>query len=242
MAQMLTLSMRQLAGRWRVFLILLLAVIPVAVTALIRASGGADGSQWEDAHIDGFIDGMIVGAIMPIVVMALATASFGNELEDRTLSYLVLKPIARFNIVLPKLMASVVLAGPLLVASGVLTTVIGRDAGVRTPVAVAIALLAGVVGYAAIFTWAGLMTRSALPFALLYVLLWEGLMSSLLGGIRYLSIRGYTLAIMHGIDEEGLDVLADRVIEFPAAIGGAALVTLAFFSLTVYRLHKMDVP
>ncbi len=108
--------------------------------------------------------------------------------------------------------------------------------------AVGAALFAGVVTYAAIFTWAGLVTRSALGFALIYVFVWEGLISTFLSGTRYLSVRGYTLAIMHHVDKDSFEVFGERVIEFPAAIGGALIVTAAFFLLTVYRLRRMDVP
>ena len=64
----------------------------------------------------------------------------------------------------------------------------------------------------------------------------EGLIGSFISGVGYLSVRGYTLAIMHGIDETGFQVLSSRVIEFPAALGGAAGVAVVFFWLTVRRL------
>lgn len=242
MIPLLMLSVRQLAGRWRLALILLLAALPVVVIVLVRIAGGDQDSDWHEAHTNGFIDAMLIAAIMPIVMMALATAAFGHELEDRTLSYLVLKPVARSYVVLPKMLAPIIVGAPLLIVSGVLTMLIGTDAGLKAAVAVGVALLAGIAGYAAIFTWAGLVTRSAIFFALVYVMMWEGVLSSLLSGVRYLSVRGYTLAIMHGIDNDSFDLLADRVIEFPAAVGGAILVTVAFFLLTLYRLRRMDVP
>ena len=104
------------------------------------------------------------------------------------------------------------------------------------------ALFTGVVTYTTIFTWAGLVSTRALGFALIYVFLWEGLISSFLSGVRYLSVRGYTLAILHGIDDKSFETLGLRVIEFPAALVGAAVVTVVFFWLTVRRLRRMDVP
>ena len=104
------------------------------------------------------------------------------------------------------------------------------------------ALLIGVMAYSAIFTWSVLMTTRALAFALVYVFLWEGILTSFLGGIRYLSVRGYTIAIMYGMAEDGLEPLGIRAIQFPAAIVGAVAVTVVFFWLTIRRLRKMDVP
>ena len=242
MGPIFALSLRQLAGRWRLFLILALGALPVVLVSillLVTDEGGELGADKE--FIDVFFDGLLVGAIMPIVAIALATASFGNEIEDRTLSYLMLKPVPRAFVALPKLLAAIAIGGPLLVVSGVVSTVLASG-DARAAVSVAVALLAGIVAYSTIFTWAGLVTRSALGFALIYVFVWEGLVSTFLGGIRYLSVRGYPLAIMHGVDKETFEEFGGRVIEFPAAIGGAVLVTAAFFALTVFRLRRMDVP
>ena len=242
MRQIFALSLRQLAGKWRLLLIVALSGLPVILIGIILlvTDEGGDLST-DNEFIDVVFDGLFVGAIMPIVAIVLATSSFGNEVEDRTLSYLMLKPVPRAFVALPKVLAAVAIAGPLLVVSGVASMVLASG-DTRAAVSVAVALLAGTVTYAAIFTWAGLVTRSALGFALIYVFVWEGLVSTFLGGIRYLSVRGYTLAIMHGVDKETFEEFADRVIEFPAAIGGAVLVTAVFFALTVYRLRRMDVP
>lgn len=243
MGPMFQLSLRQLAGRWRLLLILLLAALPVVLVSIVSivASDSNEGHHDPD-FINVLLDGMIVGGIMPIVTMVLATTAFGHEVEDRTLSYLVLKPVRRSLIVLPKLLASIVICGPLLIASGITATLVGYGGDAQTAVAVGVAIFAGVAAYTAIFTWAGLVSAHALGFALLYVFMWEGLISTFLGGVRYLSVRGYTLAIMYGIDESEFEVLGQRVIEFPAAIGGAVAVTVVFFWLTVLRLRRMDVP
>jgi ABC-2 type transport system permease protein len=185
---------------------------------------------------------MIIGTILPIITMALATTAFGNEMEDHTLSHLVLKPIARWRIVAAKLLAAIVICAPPLVICSIVATYLGMQGGFRELAAVTLALFLGVVAYAAVFTWAGLMTTRALGFALVYVLLWEGVLSTFLSGIRYLSIRAYILGILHGVDSNGFDVLSRRVIEFPAALVGVVVVALAFFWLTIRRLQRMDVP
>lgn len=239
MGQVFRLSVRQLAGGKRSVLVALLAAVPVALAAIIgpahdRASS-ADFARF-------LLDGIIIAVALPIATMVLATAAFGNEVEDRTLGYLVLKPISRWRIVLPKFLAAVSVAGPLLVVSGVVATVLGLESPLRPALAVGAALLAGVVAYSAIFTWAGLVTTRALGFALVYVFLWEGLLTSFLGNISYLSVRGYTLSLMYGLDRDGLAALGQRAIELPAAIGGVAAVTVVFVWLTERRLRQMDVP
>ena len=241
MFTLLTLSMKQLGGRWRVALTILLALLPIALAVIVVIAESDDESFHSD-FINILLDGLLVGGILPIVTMAMSTAAFGNELEDKTLSYVVLKPIPRWHIAVPKLLASIVIAGPLIIASGAIAAWIGLGSDPRISAAVGLALFAGVTTYASIFTWAGLMTTRALAFAIIYVFLWEGLISSFINGVDYLSVRGYTLAIMHGIDKDGLGELGVRVIEFPAAVTGAVVVSVVFFLLTVRRLRVMDVP
>ena len=217
----------------------LIGLLPVGIMALIMVAGDDSNTKEATSRI---VDLLIVAAILPIVMMALATVAFGNELEDRTLSYLVMKPISRWRIVLPKFLAVMIVGGPLIVASGVVATLIGFEGDTKVAVAVGVALLAGVVAYSAIFTWSGLMTTRALGFALVYAFLWEGLLSSFLPGIRYLSVRGYTIAIMYGIAEDDLESLGNGTIGLTTAIVGAIAVTMVFFWLMIRRLRNMDVP
>ena len=250
MDTILALSVRQLAGRWRLLLLFLLAAIPVGLALLLTLTQGEDETS-NSGYIN-FLDGLLISAVMPVIGLVLATAAFGNEVEDRTLNFLVLKPISRYKIVLAKLLAALVIGCPLVVISGVAVTLIGDgvmgaklvvlDSTPQAVAAVGMALFLGYVAYCALFTWAGLMSTRALPFALVYVVLWEGLVSSFLGGVRYLSVRGYTLGLMHGLDDRSFAELGDRVIEFPAALVGVAAVTAGFFLLAVKRLPDMDLP
>lgn len=238
MADIFRLSLRQLMGRWRILFIALLAALPTGIVLLVRLLG--DDFSFDGDFVNGMIDGMVIAGVMPIVTIALATTAFGNEVEDRTLYFLMLKPISRVSIAFAKLLAAFVVAAPLVVASGTVAVVVAGGSG-RAAAAIAIALVAGVAAYASVFTWAGLLTQRALAFGLVYMLVWEGLLSTFLEGIRYLSIRGYTLALLHGIDSNGFESIESRVIEFPAAIVGIIAAIVCFAFLTQYRLRTMDV-
>lgn len=104
-----------------------------------------------------------------------------------------------------------------------------------------IALLVGATEYAALFTWAGLAVRYALPLGAAYLLVWEAALSTFLGGTRFLSVRQYTLTVIKGLDE---DRLRDSVVELGLIEGlaGAALIISLFVTLTVRRLERMDIP
>ena len=241
MGAVFSLSLRQITGVRRLIIVVLLALLPVALTVILRLTSGSDSGGGED-FVNGVANALIVGVVLPIVVMALATSSFGNDLEDRTLSFIVLTPIAKWKIALSKLAASVLVAAPLALVSGAVSFFIGLDGDLNSVIAVCAGLLIGVVAYASVFTWAGLITTRALAFAIVYVFLWEGVMSALVPGVKYLSVSAYSLSVMYGLGDGPLNAVADQVIEFPAALVGAALVTAAFWLLTVRRLKTMDVP
>jgi ABC-2 type transport system permease protein len=238
MTVLLALSVRQLAGGKRVWLMLVLAAIPL-IFAVIFALVETDATALEFS--DGLTNHLIASTILPLVMLVLATAAFGNELDDRTLPYLVLKPISRWAIVAPKLLASLLIGGVPVVFSGWLATLIITDGDAGHAAATAAALLVGATAYAALFTWAGLALRYALPFGVAYIFVWEAALSTFLGGTRFLSVRQYTLAVVHGIDDNRL---RDVVVELGLIEGliGAAVVTAAFITLTARRLERMDIP
>ncbi len=241
MKEVFLLSIRQLTGPVRLGLILLLSALPVGLAAILAVTAGGEGVGRDD-FVNAMLSGLLVAGVLPIVVMTLGTAAFGNELEDGTLGNLALMPLARWQIVMPKLLATLTISAPIIIVSGVVTALIGVGFEVRAALSVAVALLLGVAAYSAIFTWTGLMTGRALAVALLYVILWEGVIGSLIEGVGYLSVRGYTLAIMHGLDSSAFEAVGDRVIALPAAVVGALLVTAVFYGLAVWRLTRMDVP
>ena len=241
MREVYRLSLRQLTGPVRLGLILLLGALPVGLAVVLVWTSGEEGIE-RDGFVNVLLNALLVAGVMPVVTMTLATAAFGNELEDGTLANLALMPLARWRIVLAKLLAVCTMAGPVIIASGVATYILGFGLEVRAVLSLVVGLLLGVAAYTAVFTWLGLMTGRALAVALLYVVLWEGVIGYLITGVGYLSVRGYALAVMHGLDSTAFDPLDGQVIGLPAALAGALLVTAAFCGLGVRRLICMDIP
>lgn len=238
------LSIRQLVGKWRLLILLGLSALPLIPAAI--AAG--ETNKPTGADLDDFLlDGMLASAILPVVVLAVATAAFGNEVEDKTLGNLTLTPVRRWRIVVAKLAAAITVGAPFLVGSALASVLIGYSgAGVdgagEAAVAAAIAVLIGVAVYSAVFLWAGLVTTHPLGFGLLYVFLWEGLFASFVSRIKYLSVREYTLSIVTAIDSSRFSASDQHVIPPAAGIVGAAVVFSVFVVLAVRRIRTMDVP
>ena len=226
-----TLTLRQLSGRSRLLLMFLLALLPVIASV---QSGWSE--EWEIV----VLSGMLAGSILPLVVLAVASAAFGNELEDRTLANLTLSPIPRWQIVVQKLLAVITVSGPFMTLSAFTVAYIAFAGDATATIAVTVSALVAVLLYSSAFVWAGLVTPQAIGFGLLYVFLWEGFFSGFVSGVRFLSIRYYSIALMHGLDERRF--VSEDTLDFSFAIGASAVVFAGFLLLSVRRLRHMDVP
>jgi ABC-2 type transport system permease protein len=238
------LSLRQLQGRWRIAAILAVAAIPLVPAIIAAASSDKPTALELD---DALINGILASAVLPILTLVLATPVFGNELEDKTLSNLTLTPLRRWRIVAPKLAAALSIAVPLIVLSAVVSILVAFqgaeiDGAGRAAAAAAIGLAIGALLYGTMFAWLGLVTRRALGIGLLYVFVWEGLFGTFVNGLKYLSVRQYSLSIVHELDPDRFDGSSQTVIGIEAAAVGAGIVLVAFALLTVRRLRTMDVP
>lgn len=243
MVAILALTLRQIASVRRLLIVGLLAALPVALTIAIALFGESPGDGPDSDFVTIAIAGLVTGIILPIVSMALAAPAFGDDVEDGTLNFIALTPIPRWRIALAKLVAPVAIAAPVAAVSGVATAYVGLDGNVQTSLAVGAGLLLGAAAYCSIFTWAGLMTTRAISLGIVYVFLWEGLASTLVPGVKYLSVSAYTVSVMLRLGGESMAVaeLSEGAIGFPAALIGLAAVVAALYALSVWRLRTMDV-
>src|SRR5687768_6654058 len=133
MGTVYSLTLRQLTGRWRLGIMTVLAAMPVALALIMLRSDGAASVQ---AFEDSVLGAILSGSIIPLIVLAIAAAAFANETEDRTLANLTLSPLPRWQIVLPKLLASLSIAGPFIAASAFVTAYIAFLGDLTSTIAV----------------------------------------------------------------------------------------------------------
>ena len=102
-----------------------------------------------------------------------------------------------------------------------------------------VAAAAGCVAYSVLFVTLSIVTSRALLAGLGYVLIWEGLVSSLFDATAYLSIRHYTLGIadmISSIDKEFLDA----ELAGPVAVVLVAGVTAGALWTAIQRLETLE--
>lgn len=220
------ITARGLFGRRRFLLLFPLPVILVALAAIARGAGVA-ADHWADPVIEGL--GLTV--LIPITALIVGTGVLGSEIDDGTIVHILTKPLARRAIVLAKLAVAVVITGitvaiPLYVA-GVLT------GSVRLGLALIVGGFLAALVYSAIFLLLSLVTRRPVLLGLLYVLIWEGLLSNLVSGTRVLSVQQYTLTVTDAVAKS--DLLTSHVSLTVALVMSAILTVLG----TVFAIDRL---
>jgi ABC-type transport system involved in multi-copper enzyme maturation permease subunit len=214
-----------------------LAAMPVVFTMIVMRELRVPSVEEFEQIV---LNGMLVGSIAPLVVLAIATVAFGNEVDDRTLANLTLTPIPRWKIALAKLLATISVAVPFMAISALVTTHVAFNADTTATIAVTIGSVVGVALYSSAFVWLGLATTQAIGVGLLYIVLWEGFFSGYISGVRLFSLHHYAIAMMHGLDERRF--AEAQTVSLGAAVGVSVVVIVGFLLLTIRRLRRMDVP
>ena len=236
--EIFVLSLRQLLGKRRTFALIALALLPLLVALVVRTSdSSADPVDPLDNAMVNY--GLIVTTLLPLVTLVLSTTSLGMEIEDGTIVYLLSKPLSRAHVITAKLAASWLPAGVLVALSASLSGSIALQGSGESELLLAIAAstVLGALAYSSVFLLLSLLTSRALVFGLIYVFIWEGLVTGLFSGTRTLSIREYTLGVgdlLTGNSE--LDARLDGVV----ALVLMAVVTSAIVALAIRRLNRFE--
>lgn len=193
------ITARGLLGRRRSWLLLPMPVILIGITAI--------GLAFEAPAVDladGVLIGLGVAVILPLVSLIVGTGVLGSEIDDGTVVHILTKPIPRSRIILAKLAVAAVVSAittgvPMFVAAAMV-------GGVKLGLGFGLACVAGAIVYSALFLALSVVTRRPVLVGLLYVVIWEGLLSNVVTGTRTVSVQHY-------------------VIEFASRLSGSSLFT-----------------
>ncbi len=230
-----TLTVRQFTGGRTAKLALALSLIPAifATIYVLRPWGVTPGNFLGDLFRELFLP-----TLLPIVVLLPATAAFGEELEDGTLPYLLMKPVTRIRLVLGKYLAAMLVALPALLLGLVVTTLLasrGRDMESlwSSFVGMVGASTMATVLLGSIFLLVSLFVPRALLAGMIYVFVWESLLGRFLPGVRAISSREQALQVYEGLWHQDLDQ-AGRAALAMAVVAAVCLL------IAIWRLRRLQ--
>jgi len=231
-------TVRQLMGRRRTLLLLLLSALPILLAFAFRSSESVELDRYTRTSYNA----ITVTILMPLVAILFGAGAFGSEIDDGTVVYLLAKPLGRVWIVLAKAVSASVLA---VLLTGVSTAVAGFIAlnsladAAKIVESMVLGVIVGSVCYAVLFLAVSLFTRRALVIGIGYMLIWEGALSSLLSGIANFSIRQYSLGSAGLIYD--LPITSSRLAPETGAILAAALIVITLVVAT-WKLMRFELP
>ncbi|MDQ3693200.1 MAG: hypothetical protein M3464_06195 [Chloroflexota bacterium] len=247
-----TLTYRQFLGGRAIRVVVVLSLIPCLFAGIYLLNSGFTTPAGFVTTL--FLESVIAPTLLPIIVLIVATAALGNEVEDRTLPYLTLKPISRLRIVLEKLLAVLVVTIPPVVIGLALTGLIAGLAPSSSmslfpgdptygvgPVIVAmlVAAVAGIVMISTIFLALSLIVPRALLAGIVYVFVWESLLGRFLPGIRIVSVRHYVQSIFVAVLDDPM-VTIESATSLQASFIVIAVVAVVSIILAAWRLRTMN--
>lgn len=163
---------RQLLGRRRIIGLTLLSMI--APFIFFMASGATPGRKHVEEYF-GILIGFQFGIVMAVITIVVASSALGDERRQRTLSFLVVRPLPRAAIAGAKVLTAW-LVSFLVTATGtiVMALIMGwRDGTWQYVAPTIIALAIGTLGYSALFVPFGYLVTRATVIGMVYVFLWE---------------------------------------------------------------------
>jgi ABC-2 type transport system permease protein len=226
------ITARATLGRRRAILFAVPAVILIALTLILRASHPA-GAQWPDTVLGDF--GFSV--LLPFTALIIGTGVLGAEIDDGSVIHLLATPVRRADVIVTKFAVAAGLTALFAAVPELIAGELAPNSG-KLALALFVGALVGSVVYSALFLLASVVTTRAIAFGLLYVAIWEGLLSNLVGGVRILSIAHYSLGVANAIHPDqnlgaGLSLSTSLVLAIVITVGGLYLAArrLASFSL-----------
>lgn len=235
------LTARELLGAKRTILLAAFALIPVLIAVLYRTLGKDLAPDHWAANT--LYARLIVTTVLPLTALVFGTAAIGSEFEDGTAIYILARPLERWRVVVSKLAVASAATAILVLLSSLISGIIatsGNGDGGAIVTGFSIALVAGSIVYCCIFVCLSIITSRALIAGLIYVFLWESVITTLFSGLRIFSVRQYVLGLANRIASVDPNVYSAR-LNGVAAIFLMVIVAALTTLYAVRRLQRWEI-
>jgi len=245
-------ALRDLLRPKRAVGVLAAAVLPAVLGVVWRVQAGPQRFDPEAAY-NTLAAGLVFGFMLTILSVLFGTGIVSREMEQKTIVYLLTRPVQRARIILAKLAAAAVAvsvvswlaAGLLAVAafgpSGLFTDRLARDLMV---------LSLGALAYTSLSLLLATLVNRAMLYGLYFAFGWESWVPTLPGSFQKVSVMTYLRVLAphpaaSGVGDELAELLRaltpsqtitshTALTVLPIVIGSAILAAVVVFSLREY--------
>ncbi len=178
----------------------LMILSPLACAAVLLARRRLDQIGDIDAAFHEFSEFAIlvfVGFLAPVCALAYGTTSLGADREDRTLLFLLIRPIPRWLVLLAKFAATLPLALGLATGSFYIYCRLAGEAGSLAYVLFLPAVVFVVAAYLGLFHLFAVLLRHSTIVALIYAVFFEFIVGNMPGIVKRAAVNYYGRSIMY---------------------------------------------
>jgi ABC-2 type transport system permease protein len=212
LATLFVLTLRQYVRGRRLLVAVLLFGLPSVLAVVVNLLAPYPPPLEEIKFA--FVLNLIPCALTPLAALLYATGIIQDEVEEQTLTYLLVRPLPRWAIYAVKLLATLLMVSVLtgvFTAVALATIVLTRgdtltSALMMQELKIAGALTLAQAGYCGLFGLLGLLTRRSLFVGVAYIFLFEGILGSLDTVARQMTIiYHFRVLILRWLDNRWKD-------------------------------------
>ncbi|MFT4538223.1 MAG: ABC-type transport system involved in multi-copper enzyme maturation permease subunit [Planctomycetota bacterium] len=260
MRALLILSLRQMLGGKKIWILGVFLSLPILLLAVILIASGFDFPENESIDVEGYAMSAFLYIMYPQSLCILASLLYGasllaGEIEDKTLTYLFTRAMPRWKVLLGKYVATAAsLAVATTASMSVAFVLCGMPIGVKVWFTLATTITCACFTYTALFCLLGLFVpRRAIPIGLIYAVVVEGFLSAVpavvneLTASYYLRSMGWHLAdlplpaeIQEEFDREVAPFVAGA--DVPSALMALGVISVVALSVSAWVIHRREWP
>jgi ABC-2 type transport system permease protein len=235
---LLRISLQNLIRGRRLLVLAALFALPTVFALLIRYYNPQFDRERGQAE-EALIFYMIPQALVPLSALVLASGMIRDEVEDQTLTYLLIRPLPRPSIYLAKLLAAWLVAAGLTVlfeTTALAAISWGADDfwGAILPgraLRVSALSILSLLVYVSLFGGASLIVRWVLPFGVAYIVVFEGVFANIDFVVRRVTVLWYVRILAERWLGLHVDSWSINLSEAPS--GQEALLTLVISAVVL---------
>ena len=237
------LSLAVLVKSRRTFVIAVLCFMPVLASAVGTALilGRVASHELTGFSLTSFIivNGYVY-VLLVVVTLFYGTALVADEIEDKTITYLFMRPVPKPTLYLGKYLAYLAAAALLLLPSATLCFLIAMAADPAGEIAHHLPILfqdlgvlaLGILAYGSLYALIGATTKRPVFVGLGFTIVWETLVTFIPGYLSKMTIKHYVIALLpHPMGQRGVLNFFESSTSVPTAVAVLLLVTAALLAL-----------
>lgn len=190
--------------------------------------------------------GLFLAVALPVTTLITAGAALGDERTENTMPFLLVKPLPRWVVAVSSLLASVATVFAVSMIGILLAWLLGAratgDNMIGWPAFVAMVIVA--IAYSAVFLPVGLLATRSTLIGLAYILIWEGIITSVVDGAAPSSIWRIGLTayadLNDGLPRGVEELLANLEPGVGGALAKAIVLAAVSIGVTTWLLRKRD--